>query len=79
MATGPSPPGVERLRLYFSLDTLQQHLPLLADRPSFEEYERAFAVRDELAELFLGDHPFFARPNNPIWQLQRGQAEELAR
>lgn len=62
MAEEPPPPGVERLRLHFYFDKLEEHLPHLPPKPTKEDYLAAFQMRDEVARLFLGPDPFFLPP-----------------
>ncbi|ORY57127.1 hypothetical protein BCR35DRAFT_315879 [Leucosporidium creatinivorum] len=77
MALRPAPPGVAALREHFQHASLLYYFPPLPDRLSKEDYFNAFAVRDHIAQLFLGEHPFFERPT-PLDQ-ERKEVEDLCR
>lgn len=53
------------LQQYFASKNLAELLPPLPLTPRPRDYKDAFAVRDQLANLFLGDRPFFTRPTHP--------------
>ncbi|ORY57123.1 hypothetical protein BCR35DRAFT_335362 [Leucosporidium creatinivorum] len=77
MALRPAPPGVAALREHFQHASLLPYFPPLPSQPSREEYLDAFAIRDQIAQLFLGEQPFFERPT-PLDQGRR-EVEELCR
>lgn len=78
MAQVDDRPGVQLLRIHFHNASLVQLLPPFPDYATKSDYLEAFAVRDQLASLFLGEHPFITRPSVPN-PLIRSMQEVLCR
>lgn len=65
------------LQQYFSSETLAKVLSPFPELPSKDDYRTAFNVRDQLANLFLGERPFFRKTTIPGHAQQRKDVDEL--
>lgn len=59
-------PGVSLPRAHFQHASLVEHLPSFAEYPTSTDYLVAFAVRDKVATLFLGEHPFINKLSSEV-------------